>query len=167
VSGLLTPRRLAAAAAAVAVILTSGCATGFDAGTRQDSATGDGVDRALENGLGVRGAILVHSDSNSALVATLKNSSDRDDALIGVEISGAGTQSIGQATLNPSPIDIPARGTVSVGLPANEARITLTGVPERPSQYVNVVFVFRDAGRLETQLLSTQNAGYYADINVD
>jgi hypothetical protein len=166
VSGLLTPRRLVAAAMA-AMLFTSGCATGFNAGTRQDSATGDGVDAALENGLGLRGAILVRGESNSTIVTTLKNSTDRDDALIGVEVSGQGTQGMGAAILEPSTIEIPARGTVSVGLPANEARITLTGVPERPSQYVTVVFVFRNSGRLETQLLSTQNAGYYADIDLD
>jgi hypothetical protein len=166
VSGLLTPRRLIAAAMA-AMLFTSGCATGFNAGTRQDSATGDGVDTALENGLGLRGAILVRGESNSTIVTTLKNSTDRDDALIGVEVSGPGTEGMGEAIVEPSTINIPARGTVSVGLPANEARITLTGVPERPSQYVTVVFVFRNSGRLETQLLSTQNAGYYADIDVD
>jgi phage gpG-like protein len=165
VSGLLTPRRLIAAA--LAGVLLTGCATGFDAGTRQDSATGDGVDIALDNGLGVRGAILVHGKTGSTVVATLKNSSDRDDALIGVEVSGAGTDGMGAATLEPTSIDIPARGTVAVGLPNGDKRVLVTGVPERPSQYVTVVFVFRDAGRLQTQLLSTTNTRYYADINVD
>lgn len=154
------------AALFLVLLATSGCAIGFNAGTTQVRGSGNAVEATLDNGVGIRNAVIVHNASASTVVVTLTNSSERADQLLAVEVSGEGSEGLGTPTLQPQVITVPARGAVAVGLTADQPRITMTGAPARPSQFVEVTFVFRDAGRLTVNLLGVEQRLAYADIPV-
>ena len=151
-------RFLTAALAALAVLTTSGCANGFNAGTRIE-ATGSGVDATLESGLGVRGAILVGDAQGMAFVGSVVNDSDTDDTLDQVIINGEVA-----AAISGGGVPVVAGTAVQIGMPASEYRVLASGVELTPSSFVPVTLYFRTAGRVDVTLLVKPRSGIYADI---
>ena len=143
-------------------VLLSGCAVGAGAGTSQVRATGNGVDATSELGVGIRSAVLVEGPSTLTLVGTLKNSGTNDDVLVGARF-GEGLQGL----LIPGAIEVRAGASVSVGLPASQFRIVVPAKTSRPSQYVPLTLVFRNAGELTLSVLVVEPVREYADIKVD
>ena len=145
-----------------AAVLLSGCAVGTGAGTSQVGATGNGVDATSELGVGIRSAVLVEGSSTLTLVGTLKNSGDAPDALVGAKF-GEGVEGL----LIPGTIGIPAGGAVTVGLPTSEFRVVIPAKTSRPSQFVPMTLVFRNAGELSLNVLVVTPEREYANIKVD
>lgn len=158
---MITPRRITAVIAALALLATPGCAIGFNSGTSQVRGSLNGVDATLPTGLGVRGAAIVAGATTSTIVGALKNSSDKVDALVGVEFGGGIT-----GTLTPTAIEVQPGAITTLGLPSSQARVDVGVTPSKPSQYVDVTFIFRESGRLNTQLLVVEPVREYKDIQV-
>lgn len=156
------PRIAAVAVLSSLALVLAGCAVGSGAGTSQVKATGNGVDATSELGVGIRSAVLVEGASTLTLVGTLKNSGTTDDALIGARF-GEGLQGL----LIPGVIEVPAGSAVSVGLPSSTFRVVVPAKTSRPSQYVPMTLVFRNAGELELSVLVVEPVREYADIKVD
>lgn len=156
------PRLVALAVLSSLAVVLSGCAIGADAGTSQVRATGNGVDATSELGVGIRSAVLVEGPSTLTLVGTLKNSGTADDVLIGARF-GEGLQGL----LIPGAVEVPAGGAVSLGLPTSAFRVVVPATTSRPSQYVPMTLVFRNAGEVELSVLVVEPVREYADIKVE
>lgn len=154
----LRTRLLTAALAAVVLVTASGCANGFNAGTRIE-ATGSGVDETLETGLGIRGALLVGDADGMALVTSLVNDSGVDDVLEQVVINGEVV-----AAISGGGVPVLDGTAVQIGMPTSEYRVIATNVEISPSSFIPVTLYFRTAGRLDATLLVKPRSGIYADI---
>lgn len=155
---LLRTRLLTAACAAVVLMTGSGCANGFNAGTRIQ-ATGSGVDETLETGLGIRGAILVGDSDGMALVTSIVNDSGTDDVLEQVLINGEVA-----AAISGGGIPVLDGTSVQIGMPASQYRVIASGVELAPSSFTPITLFFRSAGRLDATVLVKPRSGIYADI---
>lgn len=154
--------RVSVAVVTAAGLLLSGCAVGTGAGTSQVGATGNGVDATTESGVGIRSAVLVEGASTLTLVGTLKNVGATPDVLVGARF-GEGVQGL----LIPGPVPVAVNGVTSIGLPSSQFRVVVPAKTARPSQFVPLTLIFRDAGELELSVLVVKAEREYADIKVD
>ena len=150
------PVVLAVMALAGALAL-SGCGLGFDAGTSQQKASGNGLSTNVD-ALQLRGMTIVVDTKNptsGVVIGTIVNTADADNALVGVAAART----------------VVAVGTVSVVLPAKSAT-QLNTTPETtvalngqltPGTYQNVQLLFADGKSIPASLMVVPNDGIYAD----
>ncbi|MGA0003248.1 MAG: hypothetical protein ACO3GT_04015, partial [Candidatus Nanopelagicales bacterium] len=154
----------AAAFLSAAVLLLSGCATGFDAATNAQGDSGNG--RSMDVGsLQIRNATVVvdpADTSRATVLMTIINTDDAtDDELDGV----AAAKTVGvDGVVN---IPLPHKEVVNVGF-ESEYRIVLTGVTGalEPGTFVNLSFMFGSGQSAPMSLLINAKSGFYADIEI-
>ena len=125
-------------------------------------ATGDGVEKdSPDRMVGVRGALLVSDGQRLAVVVTLVNHADTADALTAVRIQGT---SLGDLE---TPIPVMPGQTTSVGQKHSDLHILGSGISHEGSRFVDVQFVFRNGGIIDTKLLVRANVGIWAEIPLE
>ena len=153
-----------AAFLSVAVLLLSGCATGFDAATNTQGDSGNG--RSIDVGaLQIRNATVVVDPadaSRATVLMTVINTDDTaDDQLNGV----AAAKSVG--VVGEVSIPLPSKEVVNVGF-ESDYRIVLTSVTGglEPGTYVNLSFLFASGQSVPMSLLINEKSGFYEDIEI-
>lgn len=153
------PAVLVAMALAGSLVL-SGCGIGFDAGTSQQKASGNGLTTNLET-IQLRNLTVVadtKNPSSGVLIGTIVNTSDSDNALVGVAAART----------------VVAVGETNVALLSNSAT-TLNSSPETtvalngqltPGAYVNLQLLFADGTNVPASLMVVPNEDSYAEVTM-
>jgi copper(I)-binding protein len=153
-----------AALLSAAVLVLSGCATGFNAATNTQGDSGNG--RSVDVGaIQIRNATVVADaadPSRATILMTLINTDDAtDDILNGVatadSVSVAGEVSI----------PLSSKDVVNVGFDS-EYRIVITSVGNelKPGTYVNLSFQFASGQSVPMSLLINDKSGFYEEIEI-
>ncbi len=143
-------------------LLTSACGIGFNAGTSQQKASGNG--RSADIGsIQVRGALIVIDPKKpgwGTFVGTIINTAPEKDKFLGVELYPAdGTSSRTNEPLNNQvAVQFPVPGTRSLPL-----QLT-TDV--KAGTLINVLLDFKTNSAIPMKLLVENNDGIYSDIIV-
>jgi copper(I)-binding protein len=145
-----------------AALLTSACGIGFNAGTNQQKASGNG--RSADIGsIQVRGALIVIDPKKpgwGTFVGTIINTAPEKDKFLGVELYPAdGTSSRTQEILNtqePAQFGTPGYRNLPVRLSTDVKAGTL----------INVLLDFKTNSAIPMKLLVENNDGIYSDIGV-
>ena len=153
-----------AAAFSAAILLLSGCATGFDAATNNQPDSGNG--RSVDVGaLQIRNASVIVDPMDTSratvIMTVINNDKANDDVLNGV----AAAKTLGVAgEVN---IPLPHMQVVKVGY-ESEYRIVLTSVSGalEPGQFVDVSLMFASGQSAPLSMLVNANTGIYADIEI-
>ena len=143
-------------------LLTSACAIGFNAGTSQQKASGNG--RSADTGsIQVRGALIVVDPKKpgwGTFVGTIINTAADQDQFIGLEIDPAnGTPSHTNEPLKtqePAEFGLPGQKVLPIQLTANV----------KPGTLVSVLLDFQNNVAIPMNLLVENNDGIYSDIVV-
>lgn len=149
-------RAAAAALSIVAVLPVAGCYQGFDQTVNDQGPSGNGTD--LQVGpLLVQDTTIVAGDAGlrGALLMTVVNTGEADDALVAVQTDPASVSSLRQ------PLTLPAGAAVKVGA-GSPTTITLTGLRVPAGSYAMLRLSFRDAGSQDVQVAVVPASGYYA-----
>jgi hypothetical protein len=158
-----------AAFLSAAVLLLSGCATGFDAATNTQGDSGNG--RSVDVGaLQIRNATVVvdpADTSRATVLMTIINTDETvDDVLDGV----AAAKTVGvDGEVN---IRLPHKEVVNVGFDSEDRigipTIVLTSVTGdlKPGTFVNLSFMFASGQSAPMSLLINEKSGFYADIEI-
>ena len=146
--------------ALASVLALSGCALGFNAGTSQQQASGNGLTSNVD-GIQLRQMTVVADTKNpthGVLIGTIVNTTDTDNALVGVAAART----------------VVAVGTINVALPATSA-VTLNSSAETtvalqgqltPGTYVNLQLALKNGTSIPVSLMVVPNDGNYADVTV-
>ena len=153
-----------AAFLSAAVLLLSGCATGFDAATNTQGDSGNG--RSVDVGaLQIRNATVVVDPADTTRATVLMTIINTDDATDDVLDGVAAAKTVGvSGEVN---IPLPHKEVVNVGF-ESEYRIVLTGVTGalEPGTFVNLSFMFSSGQSAPMSLLINERSGFYADIEI-
>ena len=167
-----------AALGAVIVLSVAGCAAGQRAQTADEYSGVDGVSAnvgsiGLRN-VGVSSPATVAgyaAKSTATLSMAIVNNGASADQLVSVSTAAAASVSIGKAaTAASTPITIPSRGLVQVGMSTGGDSIFLKGLtaPLISGQDIDVTFTFRNAGstqvRMAVKLLQNYTGGETIDV---
>lgn len=137
---------------ALTLLITAGCATGFDAATQTQQPTGNG--RYLEIGeLLVQNLVVVAGETNSALLMTILNQSDQADQLIALSIAE-------QPIL--SDVAIAPNQILAYGNASNPA-VNFANVA-KAGGYVPIRMEFEAAGIYETTVLVVAPTNQYMGL---
>jgi hypothetical protein len=153
-----------AAAFSAAILLLSGCATGFDAATNNQPDSGNG--RSIDVGaLQIRNATVVVDPADTSRATVLMTVINTDAAVDDVLNGVAAAKSVG--VVGEVNIPVPHKSTVNVGF-ESEYRIVLTSVTGglEPGTYVNLSFMFAGGQSAPMSLLINEKSGFYADIEI-
>ena len=147
-----------------AVLLLSGCATGFDAATNTQGDSGNG--RSMDVGaIQIRNATVVVDPADTSRATVLMTIINTDDATDDVLDGVAAAKTVGvSGEVN---IPLPHKEVVNVGF-ESEYRIVLTGVTGalEPGTFVNLSFMFGSGQSAPMSLLINEKSGFYADIEI-
>jgi hypothetical protein len=146
----------ALAACVVAVLPTAGCYQGFDETVNSQPPTGNGTALVVGD-LKVQDTTIVASPTDSgraALVLTVINEGETDDALTGVRVAGT------SATIRTAPLAVRSGQVVQVG-GESEHQIIVTGLGTPAGSYAEVEMTFRNAGSTVTDVAIVPAVGYY------
>jgi hypothetical protein len=153
-----------AAFLSAAVLLLSGCATGFDAATNTQGDSGNG--RSVDVGaLQIRNATVVVDPADitraTVLMTIINTDESVDDVLDGV----AAAKTVG--VVGEVNIPLPHKDVVNVGFDS-EYRIVLTSVTGglEPGTFVNLSFMFSSGQSAPMSLIINEKAGFYSDIEI-
>jgi hypothetical protein len=153
-----------AAFLSAAVLLLSGCATGFDAATNTQADSGNG--RSVDVGsLQIRNATIVVDPADTSRATVLMTVINTDDATDDVLNGVAAAKSVGaDGEVN---IPLAHKSTVNVGF-ESEYRIVLTSVSGglEPGTFVNLSFMFAGGQSAPMSLLVNEKSGFYKDIEI-
>ena len=144
-------------ALAGALALT-GCGIGFDAGTSQQKASGNGLTTNVDT-LQLRGLTIVADTKNptsGVLIGTIVNTADADNALVGVAAART-VVAVGQVN-----VVLPAKAATQLNS-APETTIALNG-QLTPGTYQNIQLMFADGKSIPASLMVVPNDGIYADV---
>lgn len=145
-------RKLRVIFLALTLLITAGCATGFDAATQTQQPTGNG--RYLEIGeLLVQNLVVVAGETNSALLMTILNQSDQADQLIALSIAE-------QPIL--SDVAIAPNQILAYGNASNPA-VNFANVA-KAGGYVPIRMEFEAAGIYETTVLVVAPTNQYMGL---
>ncbi len=150
------PAVLVAMALASALAL-SGCGIGFNAGTSQQKASGNGL-VANVDALQIRGMTIVADTKNptsGVIIGTIINTADTDNALVGV---AAARTVVAVGTIN---VALPAKSSTQLNTAA-ETTVALNG-QLTPGTYQNVQLMFADGKSIPASLMVVPNDGNYAE----
>ena len=153
-----------AAALSSAVILLSGCATGFDAATNTQGDSGNG--RSVDVGaLQIRNATVIVDPADTTratvIMTVINTDNEVDDVINGV----AAAKTVG--VVGEVNIPLPHKQAVNIGY-ETEYRIVLTSVSGalEPGQFVNISLMLQSGQSVPLSMLIAENTGIYADIEV-
>jgi len=153
-----------AAALSAAVILLSGCATGFDAATNTQGDSGNG--RSVDVGaLQIRNATVIVDPADTTratvIMTVINTDGEVDDVINGV----AAAKTVG--VVGEVNIPLPHKQAVNIGY-ETEYRIVLTSVSGalEPGQFVNISLMLQSGKSVPLSMLIAENTGIYADIEV-
>lgn len=150
-----------ALAAMLAALSLSSCGAGFNASTMQTQPAGPGVYSEI-GAMDVQNAVIVHNAENAAtLIVTFINTSDVEDKLTNITVSGPTPQAIVYSF--EGALEIPANGFVAVGSPG-QPTIDLVGFAPAESAYVKVSFFFEKSGELRLSLLTVPPSAVFAEL---
>lgn len=145
-------RKLRVIFLALTLLITAGCAAGFDAATQTQQPTGNG--RYLEIGeLLVQNLVVVAGETNSALLMTILNQSDQADQLIALSIAE-------QPIL--SDVAIAPNQILAYGNASNPA-VNFANVA-KAGGYVPIRMEFEAAGIYETTVLVVAPTNQYMGL---
>jgi copper(I)-binding protein len=153
-----------AALLSAAVLVLSGCATGFDAATNAQGDSGNG--RSVDVGaIQIRNATVVAdvADTSTATVLmTIINSDDATDDTLNGTATAASVEVVGEVN-----IPLPSKEVVNVGFDS-EYRIVLTSTSGelKPGTYVNLSFQFASGQSVPMSLLINDKSGFYEEIEI-
>lgn len=156
--------RSVAAAAALLLLgapLLAGCFQGQRASTTMQAQqpTGNGT-YVTVGSVQVQNATIVKDEASStaAMLVSLFNNGNEDDALVAVEVAGV------PATVNPQGQLIPKGGLNGVNYGFDGTNTIALTTDAKVSTFVPVLMQFRNAGVVEFEALVVPKAGYYADV---
>lgn len=154
---MIRSRAAAVLAALVAVLPAAGCYQGFDTTVNSQPPTGNGTDFRVGD-LKVQDTTLVSDGSGqAALLVTVVNEGEVDDALVAVSTDPASTSD------QSGELAVASGRAVQVGNGAPDS-ITLRGLTVPAGSYATVTFSFREAGQSTQQVLVVPAAGYYEGL---
>jgi copper(I)-binding protein len=147
----------------LALSLTA-CGAGFNAETRNSTQVTDGVEGAIINDqseIKVRNLLIVETaEKAGVIVGTLLNTSDTDDALLGVAINSKVATLTGNTTLSKnSPI-------IFEGASAN-AKAVVAFLDVAAGQNVTVTLFFARGGKLTLTAIVRDQRDTYAGISAE
>jgi copper(I)-binding protein len=147
----------------LALSLTA-CGAGFNAETRNSTQVTDGVEGAIINDqseIKVRNLLIVETaEKAGVIVGTLLNTSDADDALLGVAINSKVATLTGNTTLSKnSPI-------IFEGASAN-AKAVVASLDVAAGQNVTVTLFFARGGKLNLTAIVRDQRDTYAGISAE
>ena len=153
-----------AALLSAAVLVLSGCATGFNAATNTQGDSGNG--RSVDVGaIQIRNATVVADaadPSRATVLMTVINTDDAiDDVLNGVAVADS-VSVAGEVS-----IPLSSKDVVNVGFDS-EYRIVITSVGNelKPGTYVNLSFQFASGQSVPMSLLINDKSGFYEEIEI-
>jgi hypothetical protein len=153
-----------AALLSAAVLVLSGCATGFNAATNTQGDSGNG--RSVDVGaIQIRNATVVVDATDTSRATVLMTVINTDDATDDVLNGVAAADSVGVAgEVN---IPLPSKDVINVGFDS-EYRIVLTSVSDelKPGTYVNLSFQFASGQSVPMSLLINEKSGFYEEIEI-
>jgi hypothetical protein len=162
-------RRPARATAAAALTLSlalalTGCASGFDAATTTQRASGNGANANLGD-LQIRDITIVTAEGGAGtIIGTIVNRGFEDDALVGVDlIDPAGRVTIGGTAAVGGALPLVAQTSTRIGYNA-EDHADVTGLTVSPTQYVRTRLRFKVAGTVEMLVMAVEPIGIYEGI---
>lgn len=149
---------------AIAVILfMSGCGAGPNALTTIQGPVGSGANSSIGD-IYVQNVVIAKGESNTAtVVATISNSSLKDDQLVSVSVENPAPKSIVFSPANE--INIPAKGIINLGIKPESPHVDLIEFTPRQSSFVKITFVFKTAGIVDQTVLVVPNTGIYEGAN--
>ena len=149
---------------AIAVILfMTGCGAGPNALTNTQGPVGSGANSSIGD-IYVQNVVIAQGESNTAtVVATISNSSLKDDQLVSVSVENPAPKSVVFSPANE--INIPARGLINLGINEQAAHVDLIEFTPRQSSFVKITFVFKNAGIVDQTVLVVPNTGIYEGAN--
>jgi hypothetical protein len=153
-----------AAFLSAAVLVLSGCATGFDAATNTQGDSGNG--RSMDVGsLQIRNATVVVDPADTTRATVLMTVINTDETVDDVLDGVAAAKSVG--VVGEVNIPLPHKEVVNVGF-ESEYRIVLTSVTGglEPGTFVNLSFMFASGQSAPMSLLVNEKSGFYADIEI-
>lgn len=160
----MTPivRRTAVAIAAVALVpALGGCWTGLQAATTLQGPSGDGG-HATIGSVDVRQAVLVATNpvtGTETISAAVINNGNSDDVLQSIVVgNGSASTSLPTAGLS-----LAAGGAIAFGWNGGPS-VGVYGLKAPISSFVQLTFVFRDAGTTSVQALVVPATGYYSAV---
>ena len=153
-----------AALLSAAVLVLSGCATGFNAATNAQGDSGNG--RSVDVGaIQIRNATVVADaadPSRATVLMTVINTDDaKDDVLNGVVVADS-VSVAGEVS-----IPLSSKDVVNVGFDS-EYRIVITSVGNelKPGTYVNLSFQFASGQSVPMSLLINDKSGFYEEMEI-
>ena len=149
---------------ALASTLT-GCASGFNAATGIQVASGNGANANLGS-LQIRDLTIVKVDGSpqGTLIGTIVNRGTEDDALTAVTIvEPAATATIGGTTAVGGALPLTSISATRIGYVA-DAHVDISGLEAAPTQYVTVELQFQKAGTIEMDVMAVPPTGIYEGI---
>lgn len=149
----------ALAVSLMAVLPAAGCYQGFDGTVNSQDPTGNGTYFEVGD-LRVQNTTLVADGSGSgsaALVMTIINDGEADDALVSASIESVG------AGATEGPVQVTAGSAVKVGGPGGAPAIAFIGLTQPAGTYADVTLTFRDAGSTTVPIALVPGTGYYED----
>ena len=153
-----------AALLSAAVLVLSGCATGFNAATNAQGDSGNG--RSVDVGaIQIRNATVVADaadPSRATVLMTVINTDDaKDDVLNGVVVADS-VSVAGEVS-----IPLSSKDVVNVGFDS-EYRIVIASVGNelKPGTYVNLSFQFASGQSVPMSLLINDKSGFYEEIEI-
>ena len=148
-------------ALALAGTLTlSGCAIGFNSGTSQQKASGNGLTTNVES-LQLRNMTVVADTNNpnsGVLIGTIINTADTDNALIGVAAART-VVAVGQTN-----VALMAKSATTLNS-SPDTTVALNGLLT-PGTYVNLQLMFADGTTIPASLMVVLNEDIYADVTM-
>lgn len=153
-----------AAFVSAAVLLLSGCATGFNAATNTQGDSGNG--RSVDVGaLQIRNATVVVDSADTSRATVLMTVINTDDANDDVLNGVAAAKSVG--VVGEVNVPLPHKSATNIGF-ESEYRIVLTSVTGglEPGTFVNLSFMFESGQSAPMSLLINKKSGFYADIEI-
>lgn len=153
-----------AAFVSAAVLLLSGCATGFDAATNTQGDSGNG--RSVDIGaLQIRNATVVVDSADTSRATVLMTVINTDDAIDDVLNGVAAAKSVG--VVGEVNVPLPHKSATNIGF-ESEYRIVLTSITGglEPGTFVNLSFMFASGQSAPMSLLINEKSGFYADIEI-
>lgn len=162
---MLRTRASAVLVTVIAVLPAAGCYQGAGSTVNSQGPTGNGTDFEVGSDLKVQDVTLVadpDEPSTAALIMTVVNEGEADDALVSATIGSATGATEG-------PIALPAGRAVRLGGPGGSPAIAFIGLAQRPGGYAPVTLMFRGAGPAQAQVAVVAATGYYEGYgpNVD
>lgn len=149
------------ALAVAATFLLSACASGFDAATNTQRASGNGRSGSIGD-IEVRGATLVIDKTNpqkASLVATFVNTNATTDLAISKVVIDS-TPALGEF-----PIELPAGLATRIGF--NSEIFVTAQLPDLAAgSYQKVAVTFSDNSTLELSLIVNDNTGEFSEVIV-